>query len=342
MMAQTKIEGTYDPVREFFLTNDTTYWISYFKNNLAKIYKNGYVGLMDTTGKMSCIPKYDKIFDNEGEMIRVALNGKYGVIDRFGKERIKPTYTQLLTTPIGACIVAEKELYGIVDSSGQLLIPCKYDTIVYLFQDIFKVFDKSIEVNASYRPSGRWGVISIQGKQIVPIACDVIIKVNEEYGIAERFVTYLTTPSQKNPVEVGIDVSIERNSAYFNNKGTIMFETGIPGSNIKLLSGISHFSEGKIPASFFTHLTEAAFISRNRTPEWLILYPNTPLQTTIGIVLTAGVVVSDGKKMGYKDLTGKLILPYIYDSIAETYLGTLRVTLKGETFLVDKKGKRIK
>jgi hypothetical protein len=341
MAAQTKIEGVYDPAREVFLTEDSTYWISYFTNDLARIHKNGYVGLIDQSGTILCAPKYDKIFLDDGKMIRVALNEKYGVIDRNGKELIKPKYRKLMTTPIQAFIVAEKELYGILDSSDQLIIPYKYDSIEYLFQDLFKVFDKSVESHVTYRPPGRWGVISLQGNQIVPIACDVILKVNEEHGIAQRYVTTLTTPSEKSPDTVGITVSIQQSFAYFNNKGTMSFDTPVQGSSYNAPVGRLYFSDGKIPASFFEYHAKKEFFDRKRTPEWLILNPNTPLQTTNGVILTAGVVVSDGKKFGYKDLTGKLILPYSYEAIDETDLGTLRVTLNGKTFLIDKKGNRI-
>lgn len=86
MNAQNKIPGVFNAVSKIFETDDKTYWIDFFENDVARIYKDGYVGLIDSTGTIICKPKYDAIFNLENGTYRVSLNNKYGLMDKNGNE----------------------------------------------------------------------------------------------------------------------------------------------------------------------------------------------------------------------------------------------------------------
>ena len=62
LMAQTKIKGTYNAQTKTFATTDKTYWIGDFKEGYAPISNKGYYGFMDSTGKVLCKPKYDRLY----------------------------------------------------------------------------------------------------------------------------------------------------------------------------------------------------------------------------------------------------------------------------------------
>ena len=51
---QKTISGTYNQTKKVFVTNEDDYWIDYFTNGTARIAKDGYMGLMDSTGKIIC------------------------------------------------------------------------------------------------------------------------------------------------------------------------------------------------------------------------------------------------------------------------------------------------
>src|SRR5688572_30318003 len=80
------IKGFYDLETRSFETTDSTYWIDQFHNGIARISKDGYIGLIDTSGKIICPLKYDRIYNFYGSVARFGLNGKYGLLSKNGKE----------------------------------------------------------------------------------------------------------------------------------------------------------------------------------------------------------------------------------------------------------------
>lgn len=144
MNAQTKISGIYNAANQTFETNAKTYWIDFFKNGTAKIYKDGYVGLMDSTGTVLCEPKYDAIFERNEATFKVVLNNKYGFIDANGTEIITPFTAELTNFKSGFATYVQQDKYGynvfgIIKIDGTFVTEAKYvllvprDKLGYLF-----------------------------------------------------------------------------------------------------------------------------------------------------------------------------------------------------------------
>lgn len=135
MKAQTKISGIYNAVNQTFETNSKTYWIDFFKNGTAKIYKDGYVGLMDSTGTVLCEPKYDAIFERNEATFKVVFNNKFGFIDANGTEIIAPFTAELSDLKSGFATYVQQDKYGhnafgIIKSDGTFITEAKYVLLV--------------------------------------------------------------------------------------------------------------------------------------------------------------------------------------------------------------------
>jgi hypothetical protein len=126
MKFQDKVDGRYNPALKFYETRDTTYWIDYFRDGVARISKDGYMGLIDTSGVVLCQTKYDMIYDFEGDVARVGLNGKYGLIDKNGNELIAPRFSKLGAFKNGLA-VSEEKLYRVIKKDGTFLGSKSYD-----------------------------------------------------------------------------------------------------------------------------------------------------------------------------------------------------------------------
>jgi hypothetical protein len=132
MNAQNRIVGVYNSVSKTFETNNKTYWINFFENNNARIYKDGYVGLIDTTGTILCEPKYDEIYISEKDVYKSSLNNKYGLLSNKGRELISPSLTAISEFNSGLAIYTQPEekyghnRFGIIKSDGTLLTKAEY------------------------------------------------------------------------------------------------------------------------------------------------------------------------------------------------------------------------
>ena len=135
LKAQTKISGIYNAVNQTFETDNKIYWIDFFKRGKAKIYKDGYVGLIDSTGTVLCEPKYDAIFESNEATFKVVLNNKYGFIDANGSEIIAPFTSELSDFNSGFATYFQQDKYGhngfgIIKSDGTFIIEAKYVLLV--------------------------------------------------------------------------------------------------------------------------------------------------------------------------------------------------------------------
>ena len=73
VVGQSKITGVYVSEVNLFKQDIFKYWISTFNHGIAKFCREGYYGLLDTTGKILVEPTYDEIIFFE-DYILYSLN----------------------------------------------------------------------------------------------------------------------------------------------------------------------------------------------------------------------------------------------------------------------------
>ena len=129
-------------------------------NTLNHFVENSNIGISDAYGEIIIHPKYDFIstFSSEG-IAAVLKKGKWGYINKKGQEIIIPESEYVSEFRHGRGVVSKKGSIAIVDVNGQPL------TIENSYSWFF--IDKEEPLISVYK-DGKWGMINIDGKEIIP------------------------------------------------------------------------------------------------------------------------------------------------------------------------------
>jgi hypothetical protein len=111
------------------------YYVSDFSKGLARVIKDGKIGLIDTTGKEIVPCEYDRVDEFLKEFACVKKYGKWGFIDKKGKAVIPCKYDDVDNFSKGLARVKKNGKYGLVDKTGKEVLPCKFDSLSYSMQD---------------------------------------------------------------------------------------------------------------------------------------------------------------------------------------------------------------
>lgn len=177
--AQVKIKGKYSSNTCTFVTKDKTYWIGFFDKGVARLFKKGYVGLIDTTGRILCTPKYDQIYPFQEKVALTGLNGKYGIIDKNGKELCPPIFQYIKQFFEDKSIFVDiNQKKGVIDNKGKILTSKRYDYISN-YKNGF----------ATFKREKTFGIINENGKERIILAYQnkqeldkVLLSFNNSYG----------------------------------------------------------------------------------------------------------------------------------------------------------------
>ena len=157
--------------------------ISFFREGLAKVKKDGKYGYIDRAGKEVIPCQYDDADRFNIGLAAVSKDGKYGYIDRMGKEVIPFKYFHARSFfDNGLAVVSEHDdiytkvitsghvcfghrISGLIDRTGKEIVPCKYFYIGDFIEGLAIVGGKG-EYGYKY------GLIDETGKEIVPCQYD--------------------------------------------------------------------------------------------------------------------------------------------------------------------------
>ncbi len=142
---------------------------STFKNGLAKVKKNGKLGLIDSKGK-TYVPFNYLELGSISDLISFNKNGKWGYFDQLGKEVIKPTYEYAESFINNIGIVSKDSLMGVIDGKEKFIIPNAYSSIEWIEGTEF------LKVGAG----NIFGVFDNAGQPIVPVHFQSINLLNSD------------------------------------------------------------------------------------------------------------------------------------------------------------------
>jgi hypothetical protein len=143
---------------------------SIFKNGLARVRRNGKMGLIDLNGKIFLPFNYQEI-GSISNLISFKKNELWGYLDNSGKEKIKPSYEYAESFINNRSIVTKDSLMGLIDPNEKFVIQNVYSTITWLD-----------DTNLLLVESGKlYGVYSDDGKILIPLSYQSITKINEDY-----------------------------------------------------------------------------------------------------------------------------------------------------------------
>jgi hypothetical protein len=152
------LSGKYNSDYKIYETADRTYTCSFFRDGLALLYKDGFLGLIDSFGNILLKPQFNQILDFEKGIAIVRLNKQSGIIDRKGNIILHPDSVQLQSFNTGFANFKDNKsgLYGIISDSGKIITSAKY-----------KVLQQMREERAAFLRNNSFGLLTEDGREII-------------------------------------------------------------------------------------------------------------------------------------------------------------------------------
>lgn len=307
-------------------------YVSILNQGVAKVSRNGKVGLFDADGKQLTEIKYDEINSYEDGLSRVFIRvgqfgDSYGFVDRTGKEVIPLIYNKAESFSDGLGLICKDYKWGVVNRGGRIKVAPKYDQLHPFSEGLFAA-----------KLSNKWGFIDSSGKTILPF-------------------TFAEASSFKNGLAI---VSQSGKYGFINRKGQYLF----PGK----LEGVRHYTgnyaaarlQGKwgfidrkgnfiIQPQFdeVEDMQEGKLIVR-LNEKWGVMdingkYLLQPIYERLDDISGNIIAVRLDGKWGYVNLQGKTLVVPAYSQAKPFSEGLAAVSYydMGGLFFIDSTGKRI-
>jgi hypothetical protein len=252
---------------------------------------NKKIGFTNAQGNWVIQPIYDEAneFDDYAYSF-VKLKGKWGLIDQKGNSVLPFEYTKAHIDELGnSRIVMKNDLYGLVDlTTGKESLPCVYEKLFYA-ESLYDLPESIVVVK-----NNKAGIVNFGGQEIVACQFD-----NDK----EPFI----------PLESGF-FRVNKNAlaGVMNNLGALIVPCQFDAVEISVAqdSTFNTKRKGRYGLYSFTGKEIASPISEK---EIEFAYENTY------------AIISQKKKYGVIDRTGKLVVPCIYRNDDEAYLELERI-----------------
>ncbi len=302
------IEYNFDDVDYMLMANNAI---------MKRIKKEGKYGFFNTKTETIVIPME---YDNAESFFYI-----YPQSSSFGED-VQPL--------AGYAKVERNGKWGIIDMEGKMLVPVIYDQIDNFSEGYAKVtlngkngyvstdakvilpieFEQAGNFKngqAEVKKNGKWGMINHKGEEIIPIKYDQIRFTNNE----------------------NIIIIAEKTNEGLQYGFLDLRTSGDQKINLNRYSSVS--------SVFISGLLEVAangkkgFINENGEEVISTEYDD------VGTTEEEPIAVRKGEKWGYVDKTGKIIIPFIYDS-AEGFgtTGQALVEKDGEKYYINKTGRK--
>src|SRR5680860_459435 len=181
------MKTTYTLLFALLITSSTS-----FAQELALVREGGNFGYIDKAGKYVIEPKFDDAKSFSDGLAAAEQDKMWGFIDASGKWAIEPQYDKVKYFNSGYALVLKNDQWQYIDKKGQVLeIPTTTDKLydfeegVAFFRNGDKigllgtdgklvsepVYDGIKDVkngHAKVEKGGLWGMIDINGKEVIP------------------------------------------------------------------------------------------------------------------------------------------------------------------------------
>lgn len=331
----------------------------WYEENILRVYKNEKYGLIDLEGKTILNCDYDEITSLKSvkENFIVRQNDKVGLVNSKGQEIIKIQYKEIKTLKEGYkneyIIVDENDNCGVISTSGTIILEPAYKQIKYLgnaeiyavlIDNVWTLIKKNGEViNNSYNyisvkgenvvveKDGKYGIITTKGEEKITPTYESLEYAFSVYYIAKQEGKYGIINIDNEPI-----IPFEYLNMYYVEDKSILIgditttETVIFDNNLaQKLKGLFVFEDEYIKAridgqnKYYNYRFEE---KQNRE----LLTKNTLF-----------VSEKDGK-YGYLNVSGEIVVDYIYDDAKEqNEAGYAAVKKDGKWGCIDRAGKLI-
>ena len=336
------------------------------KSGVARVKLNGKYGLIDVTGKEITSIKYDNIGRFDYDVACIKVNGKWGIINNKGIEitPLKYDYMQKTNTHSIICL-KNKHKMTLIDENS---IPIEPNLEGY-FNDNTSYFDESGIAKVCL--NGKWGFIDKSGKEISKIKYDYVfffsegmarVLLNNKWGFIDEYgaevipLTYrFIDPDFRSGFRCGnAMIDEEANPIYLNREGK-----RVEYYKSEFLNEYTYFNHGLV------RVYAANLPSYNPVKTEYLRYvfldkkgkevASTKYDSVINLYYNHGRSkmqfyyddlrkvdkYENGRKYGFADTLGKVIIPIKYSSVSDFKDGVSTVRLNGQCGLINKKGEQI-
>ena len=282
-------------------------------------------------------PRFDEAyFFKEGALARVVYRGKTGWIDPGGEFVIAPQYEAGRDFNSGLAMVRLDGKWGAIDFAGKTVIPIKYDAL----GNRQGVWNNEL---TPFRLGARWGYVSKQGREVVPPMYEhasrfsldpeyASVQIDGKWGAIDKNGSLVIPPQFDGPFSWSEGMAV----VTWRKK-----RLGV----VPLVPEYSFMEpDGNVWPQRFQ---DANFFSSGLAA---VAKGGTYIPTLCPVVGAGGAAGEkhcykiDGLRWGYVDKKGENVIPFQFEkagSFQEEQEDCASVAKDGETFYIDKEGKRI-
>jgi hypothetical protein len=146
--------------------------MSDFSCGLARVFRGGRYGFVDTEGKFVVPPSFEDALDFTEGLCAVKVSGRWGFIDRRGTMAIRPQFHGVRPFSEGKAAASLGEKWGFIDHAGKRVIPFRYANALSFRDSMAGVYVVSRSTTGTgsarrMRQRAGWGFIDATGRTIV-------------------------------------------------------------------------------------------------------------------------------------------------------------------------------
>lgn len=300
------------------------FFLSLFFNNFLfaqsllpfKDYNNKY-GYKNINGKVVISPKYDYASSFENDIAIVGIAKYYGVVDTLGNEIVAVNNDNIHKNE-KLLIVQKDSKYSILNYFGKEISNVQYDYITTFCFKYLIVSNGGIRDEDNVYGGGKWGVLDVNLKTIVPLKYSYIDEISEGTAVVKIGSSYKVLGD-------GIGKYVGGKSGFIDSSGKEIIKPIYEDANA--------FSEG------------FAAVKLNGKWGYINKFGSVVIPMKYKEVKSFGdglAPVSLNKYFGYINKTGKVVIPFVYVFAEAFSNGKAYVELEGKgQFYINKKGEEI-
>ena len=312
-------------------------WADCFSEGLARVRignrNTGKWGFVDKTGKIVIAPQFDEVssFSEGLAMIRIGDGGnrKYGFINKKGEYVIEPIYRYASSFSEGLAMVCDGNAYGFIDKNGNIVIDIQFGA----------AYDFSEGLAAVMTQDNVWGYIDHNG--------DFVIMPQIQYtkGFSEGLAAVIKDNKIGFVDKSGnmiIEVCDYENGRHFGMNAEFEYIHNVfPSCWGYQIYNYMKFVEGvacvRRPCDEFMNRSYTTYIDENGE---LVGLPCSDGQNfSEGLAaIKEGTGDNNGKKYGYINEKGKLVINYQFEDAEDFNNGRARVLIGGKMAYINQQG----
>lgn len=295
--------------------------------------RNGFMGFMNEAGEVKIEAEYQNVsFFKEG-LALVLKNDKYGYIDKKNQVVIPCTYDAASDFEEGRAVVEKDDKMGMIDRNGTFILPLSYEDIGQLRFGLCEVKDAQ-----TYAYCDKNGKVKLAGPftEAFSFQPDGVVAVDSLFGLIDTLGNYKIKP-------------VYQSLNYLNDTLLIFEKEGLyglvtsSGAEVTqaIYQSIGRLIENRI---LVTRNDKIGYLNEKGIEVIACVYDVFSNFQNLGNFTGMYAKVKQKGKFGVIDLTGKVLIPFVYQNLGEvsTYLAFTKgkkwgyIDLKNKLFLPGK------